>query len=296
MEITELVKKTGLTYLMGETCYYYPCAMFCREAYSQGKFGGFIYGASQYYHHIDYIGYGKNAEERGMPPMLYPTHSTGMLLSAVNSYVKKVVCFGYEDKSGDDKFGAGKNIWDNSFSSQFALMQLAGGGTARITEGRSFGWMKPSSYISSLCGTTGGYEFSNAQHIFVEQDKSCEKEKVILTDVSGYVNPEAMVLNSGLEDFKSRVANGEWQWDNMSKIQEKEAARLPEEYTGLPNGHMTTHQFLIDDFCTAAYLNKIPALNAWAAARYTIPGLVAIESAKRGGITLDVPDCGDVPK
>ena len=49
-EIVRLVKETGLTYLMGETCYYYPCAMYCREAYEAGKFGDFVYGASQYYH------------------------------------------------------------------------------------------------------------------------------------------------------------------------------------------------------------------------------------------------------
>ena len=29
-EIVELVKKTGLTYMMGETCIYYPCSMFCK--------------------------------------------------------------------------------------------------------------------------------------------------------------------------------------------------------------------------------------------------------------------------
>ena len=56
---------------------------------------------------------------------------------------------------------------------------------------------------------------------------------------------------------------------------------------------MGTHKFLIDDFCKAVYDNKQPVLNACVAARYTIPGLVAIESCKKGGIPLDVPDCGD---
>lgn len=296
-EIVEEVKRTGLIYMMGETCYYYPCAMYCREAYAEGKFGDFTYGASQYYHHIDSISYGKRPNEGGMPPLLYPTHSTGMILSAVNSYAKRVVCFGYKDKTNDGRFGKGNNEWDNEFSNQYVMMELANGGVARVTEARTFGWMKPSSYISALYGTEGGYEFSNAQHILVEKDwMPDEKEKVKLTDVSDYVNTDGMVKNKHNKDFMNMVANGEWQWDAVAAVQEKEMQRLPEEYENEPNGHMATHKFLIDDFCKAVYNNNIPVLNAWTAARYTIPGLVAIESANKGGVPLDVPDCGEAPQ
>lgn len=294
-EIVRLTKETRLVYMMGETCYYYPCAMFCREAYKAGKFGDFTYGASQYYHHIDSISYGKRPNEAGMPPLLYPTHSTGMILSAVDSYVKRVTCFGYVDKSNDGRFGVGKNEWDNVFSNQYVLMLLANGGTARVTEARTFGWMKPSSYISALYGTRGGYEFSNAQHILVERDFESEKERVRLTDVSDYVNTDGMLANKNLPDFKERVANGEWQWDNVAEVQKKEMQRLPKEYDNLENGHMATHKLIIDDFCRAVYNRSVPVLNAWTAARYTIPGLVAIESSKQNGMPLDVPDCGDPP-
>lgn len=292
-EIVRLVKETGLVYYMGETCYYYPCAMFCREKYKEGLFGDFVYGASQYYHHIDNIGYGKVAMEGGMPPLLYPTHSTGMILSSVGSYVTRVSCNGYKDNRGDSRFGKGNNYWDNEYSSQFVFMELANGGTARVTEARSFGWGKPSSYISGLYGTKASYEFSNAQHLFVEKDFSTPKETVRLTDVSDYVNPEEMVKNKELPDFKNRVANGEWQWSSHSAVQAKEIERLPKEYDGLPNGHMASHKFLVDDFVTAAYTGVQPVINAWVAARYTVPGLVAIESLKQGGIPLDVPDFGE---
>ncbi len=295
-EIVKLVKEKDLIYLMGETCYYYPCAMYCREAYKDGKFGDFTYGASQYYHHIDHISYGKRPNEGGMPPLLYPTHSTGMILSAVDSYAKKVVALGYVDKTNDGRFGENDNEWHNTHSNQYVFMELANGGTARVTEARTFGWMKPSSYISALYGTDGGYEFSNAQHILVERDKESEKEKVFLTDVSDYVNTKGMVENKHLPDFKEKVANGEWQWEDVAEVQAKEMARLPKEFDGLANGHMATHKLLIDDFCKAVYNNKQPVLNAWTSARYTIPGLVAIESANKGGIPVDVPDCGECPE
>ena len=219
-----------------------------------------------------------------------------MILSAVDSYVKKVTCFGFADQTDDGRFGEGKNYWDNAFVNHYAMMLLANGGTARVTEARNFGWCKPSSYISELYGTKGGYEFSNAQHILVEKDFDSEKERVKLTDVSDYVNTKGMLEHKNEPDFMQRVANGAWQWADYSEVQKKEMGRLPKEYENHPNGHMASHKFLIDDFCKAAYTGKMPALNAWTAARYTIPVLIAIESAKLGGVPMDVPDCGDAPE
>lgn len=295
-EIVELVKKTGKIYMMGETCYYYPCAMFCREAHKEGKFGTFAHGDSQYFHDIDAIGYGKTPNEAGMPPLFYPTHSTGMILSATGTYAKKVVCLGYKDTVNDGRFGKGTNEWGNEFSNQYVLMELSNGGIARVTEARRIGYKSPSSYISGFYGVDGSYEFSNAQHILIQRtSKPGEPEKMNLTDVSDYVNPKTMTENKDDPEFKIKAANHKWQWSSFAPIQQKEVDRLPKEFEGLPNGHMGSHQFLIDDFCKAVYNNEQPILNAWTSARYTIPGLVAIESAKQGGMPMDVPDCGEPP-
>ncbi len=291
--IVDLVKETGLIYFMAETCYYYPCAMYCREEYKKGTFGDFCYGASQYYHNINDIGYGKSPE-RGMPPLMYPTHSTAMILSACDSYVTEVSCFGYKDKCGDPAFVPENNPWGNDAVSQFVFMKLANGGVARVSEARSFGWGKPSSYISGFYGTLAGYEFSNAQHILVEKDFESELpgENVHLTDVSDYVNPIAMVAHKNEPDFKNRVANGEWQWSDFSEVQRAEIERVPKELDGIISGHMSSHKLLVDDFMQAVYHGKQPVLNAWRAARYTVPGIVAIESYKRGGEVIPVPDFG----
>ena len=71
--------------------------------------------------------------------------------------------------------------------------------------------------------------------------------------------------------------------------------RLPKEFIGLPNGHNGSHQFLVDDFVTACANATFPPNNVWQAARYMVPGLIAHESAKRGGELLEVPDFGDPP-
>ena len=71
--------------------------------------------------------------------------------------------------------------------------------------------------------------------------------------------------------------------------------RLPETFSGLPNGHNGSHQFLVDDFVRACVSGKTPPNNIYEAARYMIPGLIAHESALKGGELLEIPDLGDPP-
>lgn len=292
-EIIELVRETGLTYMMGETCYYYPSAMYCRFQHKAGVFGKFVYGESQYHHDIshfpkDFVNDKKNA---GVPPFFYPTHSTAMIISAANSYVTKVTAFGYVDEENDGIYEPGTNQWNNVFSNSYSLMKLANGGTVRVNECRRIGYKAPSSYISSFYGTEGAYQFMNAQHLLTRKTK----EGVRLQDVSEWVNPVEMTLHRDESDFKEKVANHEWQWNCFAPIQEEERKRLPECYHQLENGHMATHHLLIDDFCTAAFFQRQPYVNhAWHAARYTIPGLTAHQSVLKDGETMSVIDLGDI--
>ena len=293
-QIVELVKQTGLTYMMGETCVYYPCSMFCKAAYERGDFGRFTYAEAQYHHDISHFPANFLADKlsAGVPPFFYPTHSTAMVLNAVGAHVTKVTAFGYEDQEHDGIFEKGINQWDNVFSNSFSMMRLSNGGVARINECRRIGYKAPSSYINGFYGTEGSYQFSNAQHIYMHKKPG----GVELTDVSSLVNPREMELHRGEPDFMNRVANHEWQWDLFSPQHDARVKTLPPEFAGLPNGHMGSHQLLIDDFCTAAYAEKNPYVNAWQAARFTIPGLIAHESVLRGGELMDVPDCGDAPE
>ena len=71
--------------------------------------------------------------------------------------------------------------------------------------------------------------------------------------------------------------------------------RLPEEFRGAPNGHEGSHHFLVDDFVTAVNNGSLPPVNAWLAARFTLPGIVAHQSALRKGERLPIRDFGDAP-
>ena len=72
-------------------------------------------------------------------------------------------------------------------------------------------------------------------------------------------------------------------------------SRLPAEFATTSNGHEGSHHFLANDFVTAVNTGLLPPVNAWAAARYTLPGIVAHKSALNGGARLSIPDFGDAP-
>ena len=74
-----------------------------------------------------------------------------------------------------------------------------------------------------------------------------------------------------------------------------DTSRLPENFRGLPTGHEGSHHFLADDFVRAVTERGLPPVNAWVAARYTLPGIVAHESARLDGKRLAIPDLGGPP-
>ena len=49
-EITQLVRtveQTGKIYMVGETSYYYPCAIYCRQRFHEGAFGHVVYAEGE---------------------------------------------------------------------------------------------------------------------------------------------------------------------------------------------------------------------------------------------------------
>jgi len=305
VEIESLVRKTGLTYSMGETGYYRAPAIFCRREFAKGTFGKFTYGEAHYNHDI------RNMENSfrssggedwksyaGIPPFFYPTHSTSMILSTMPEvYAKKVVAFGYKESPRTDIYGTnGVNRYDNPFSNEVMLMELSNGGIVRISENRCVGWHAPETYISQYYGTNGGYEFSVAKHHLATWDPAKNNPySVTMKDVTKELLPERItnMLDENYAEGIQKIAGGEGFFD-IAPIQPVD--RLPESYKGLENGHNGTHHFLIDDFCRAVETGKLSPTNIWQVARWNIPGLIAHQSALQGGMTIDVPDLGNPPK
>lgn len=286
-EIVKLVEETGLTYMMGETSYYYPSALFCRNKFKKGEFGSFVYGEGEYYHDMSHGFYdaykfsGGDQWKRvaGIPPMYYPTHSTSMIVSITGAFMTQVSCLGYVDKHDDSVYGFGNNLWDNPFSNQTALFRTSNGGMCRINEFRRIGHGVGNNVRTSIYGTLGCFEEQSDSAIWTTLDKNIENVNDLLECQKA--NYKVDLAGTGKQsDFFSGV----------SKVHPVE--RLPETFTGLKNGHNGSHQFLVDDFLRAVIQSKLAPNHVWAAARYTIPGILAHESAKKDGEMLNIPDFG----
>ena len=304
-EIESLVRKTRLTYSMGETGYYRAPALFCRREFKKGTFGKFTYAEAHYNHDIRNMegSFRSSGGEdwkkyAGIPPFFYPSHSTAMVLSAMPGvYVKKVMALGYKESPRSDIFGTdGQNLYNNPFSNEVMLAELSNGGIARISENRCVGWKAPETYISQFYGTDGGYEFAVVDHYLAKWgDLNASKDRnVVMKAVTEELQPPQVVevIKEDRDRAIQRIADG-FGFFFTSPVQPVE--RLPEEFAELKNGHNGTHHFLIDDFCRAYETGKLSPTNIWAVARYNIPGLVAHESALNGGIPMEVPDLGDPP-
>jgi hypothetical protein len=218
--------------------------------------------------------------------MLYPTHAVGNVLSVTGRHATHVSCIGVKDDRDDGVFDASVSMWGNDISNATALFKLDDGSVMRTNEFRRVGY--PSHIRESrlrIFGTEGSFEQMATVSLW-QTKKGVEDVTDLLTPrrSARLDDPELEGIDPALRDaFVSGCA----------PVHDR--SRLPETYTGMHNGHEGSHHFLADDFVRAVVTNTLPPINAWVAARFTLPGIIAHESAKQGGRQLEIPDFGDPP-
>lgn len=301
-QILTLVESTGLTYLTGETSYYYPAVVYCRDKWRGQQFGDFVFGEGEYVHDMSHGFYdafkysgGENWKPTAsVPPMYYPTHSIASVLAVTGSHATSVSCVGFVDRENDGVFDAQVSMWGNTFSNETALFTTADGGSMRINEMRRIGVPNERPEVRlSLFGTRGSFEQQTGSAVWQDLDSFHDVLPEITTasgSAGGHQRQDDWLARAGVsEELQGSFRSG------FAPIHDLERHVLPPEFEGRHNGHEGSHQFLVNDYVTACVTGGIPALNAWTAARYTVPGLVAHESALRGGERLPVPDFGSGP-
>ena len=292
--ITDEVAKTGLTYMMGETSFYYPSSVFCRQKFAAGDFGRVFYSEGDYVHDMDlgfysayqYSGGDDWKKTASFPPMHYPTHAIGNVLSVTGRHAVAVSCIGVKDERGDGVFDKDVSMFDNDFSNATGLFKLDDGSIMRTNEMRRVGY--PSHKNESrlrVFGTEASFEQLAKVSVWQNKEDSYDvTEQVVPRRAKGLDDPMLEGIDPALrEAFVS----------GMAPSHTEEARRLPKEFSGMRNGHSGSHHFLADDFVRAVVDRTLPPVNAWVAARYTMPGIVAHQSALQGGAQLPIPDLGD---
>jgi predicted dehydrogenase len=285
-QLVDVASKTKLTYFMAETSYYYPAVIFSRRKFASGELGSFVYGEGEYLHDMSHgftDAYAANGGDEwkstaSFPPMLYSTHSVSTILSVTGAHATSVTCVGLQDSVADGIFDSKVSKWGNDHSNQIALFRTSDGGVMRIAELRRVGTAPLESTVRmSIFGTEGSFEQQGGYASWATKNSFD-----IITDEIGTFsdveNPYSL-----RSDYISPN-----KWDGgFAKVHDR--SQLPKEFLGLSNGHGGSHQFMVDDFVMGAMGERRPPMDVRDAARFTIPGILAHQSAGMSGKWLDIP-------
>ena len=291
--IIDAVERSGLTYMMGETSYYNPAVVWARQKIAAGELGRVFYSEGDYVHDMDngfyaaykYSGGEDWKETASYPPMLYPTHAVGGVLGALPTRAISVSCIGIPDDRGDGVFDRDVSLWGNDFSNMSALFQLEDGSVMRTNEFRRVGYWKGHESRFRFYGTEAVMEQTGDSASLSIKTPGEDYAKGETLDISELFYTGTKQLPDGLEDVDPALIQSFV--SGSAKVHDR--TRLPASFEGAPNGHEGSHHYLADDFVRAMVTGQQPPIDAYRAASFTAPGIVALESAKAGGERLPIP-------
>jgi predicted dehydrogenase len=266
--LLETVRATGLRYMMAETSYYRPEIIACREWAKEKKFGTIFYSEAEYHHEgllpLMYEENGLPSWRYGFPPMHYPTHSTGMVVPVTGERLTEVTALGW----GDGHEIIRTNQYRNPFWNTTAMFKTSRGHASRI----SVFW-----HVAAGGTERGAFYGDHMSFIMERPEKSPDtvvrisKDGHTVMDSNGY--PEGKVT---MEPWKAPTY----------------FERLPEPMR-VKSGHGNSHTFITDEFVKSIVEERHPSVNVWESIAYTLPGIVAHQSALQGGKTLKIRDYGN---
>jgi len=262
-QLLAVVEKTGLTYMMGETSYYHQALISAREWWKQGKFGNIFYTEAEYHHpglEALYTENGKKTWRYGLAPMNYPTHCTAFLVGLTNERLTEVTCVGW----GDDSQYLKDNVYKNPFWNETALFKTNKNNAFRV----AVFWK------GAMRGTERAQWYGDKMSFF-EPDPNglgpliVRSSEVVETDEAGFKRTRPT-----FEPYQQKA----WFDTDM----------LPEGVRH-GGGHDGAEPFLTDEFIRALVEDRPPSVDIFQALAYTAPGIVAHQSALKGGKQLKIP-------
>lgn len=262
-DLVDAVKRSGLTYMMAETSYYQQPTLSARRMFHAGQLGE-VFSTESEYHHAGletlWFEDGKRTWRYGFPPMHYPTHCTAHLLSVTGERLTSVSCIGW----GDDDPMLKDNAYKNPFWNSTALFKTDRGHAFRVAvfwKGAHRGTERAQYY-----GTKASFFFPHPNGlgpIIVRSGSQTEK------DSGGFERQ--------LSPFEQYKQPRWWQTDMLPPPLRHDS------------GHEGSHTFLTHEFIEALLQKRLPTVNVYEALAYTAPGIVAHQSALRGGENLAIP-------
>ncbi len=262
-DISDTVQRTGLTYMMAETTMYRQGMISAKKFYKEGKFGKIFSAAAEYNHpglEVLYFENGKPTWRHGLPPMHYPTHCTAFLVGLTGERLKEVSCIGW----GDDSPMLKGNPYNNPFWNETAFFKTCKGNPFRV----EVNWK------GALQEAERGEWRGDNMSFYYPQAGSHQFTLVKVADKIGHDDAGFQHKANTIEAYEVP----QWWKTDM----------LPEPMRH-DSGHEGSHTFITHEFIDALVNNRQPEVNVYEAIAYTAPGIVAHQSALKGGELMKIP-------
>jgi len=260
-QIVELVRQTGLKYMMAETVVYSREFLFIKEMYDKGELGKIQYMAAS--HPQDMEGWPEYWER--MIPMHYATHVVSPVLGLVSGRAECVSCFGsgtinerLAEKSG------------NPFAVESCHIKIKDSDVAAHVWRFLFDTCRQYRESFDVYGSKKSFEWAlveGEEHV-IHTAKKPEPEIPERVTVPDYAHR----LPEEIRKFTSTIQDAE----HLSFIQGA--------------GHGGSHPHLVNEFLSALVDDRDPVPNAPQSANWTCVGVLAHQSAMEGGAIKKLPD------
>lgn len=264
-EIVRLTKESGLTYMMMETVVYAREFLFMKELYDKGELGKVQFLKASHQQDMD----GWPDYWPGLPPMYYATHCVGPVLGLTRAEAEYVSCFGS---------GTIREELHHHYNSPFAVetthIKFRNSDISAHIYRSLFDVARQYRESIEVYGSKKAVEWPliEGNPLVVHTAKRPEPEIPELVESPDY----AHLLPEEIQPF---TTGGVYDSDGNQHLSFTQGA-----------GHGGSHPHLVHAFLHALLTGSSPYPNAVQSANITCVGILAHESALKGGEIVKLPE------
>jgi predicted dehydrogenase len=261
LQIVDAKRNSGKSYMMMETAVYTREYLYVQEMARSGKLGKIQFLRGSHQQNMSLPGWPDYWY--GMPPMHYATHAVGPLLHLAGKRAESVVCFG-SGRIREEYIAR----YGSPFAVESALVRLEDSDLACEVTRSLFDTIRQYRESFDVYGTELSFEWEQTigDHPVLFSGFE-DAERVGVPDYAHLLPPE-------IAPFTTGGVYGE-EHEHTSFIQ--------------GGGHGGSHPHLVHEFLSSVKEGRPAAVDAATAANWTMTGVLAHESAMRGGERLEIP-------
>ncbi len=281
-QIVELVQETGLKYMMAETVVYSREFLFVRELYEKGELGKIQFLQASHQQDMD----GWPEYWPGLPPMHYATHCVSPCLALTRDEAEYVSCFGS---------GTIREELIAKYNSPFALetthFKFRNSDLSARVHRSLFDTARQYRESFDVFGSKKAFEWPliEGENPVLHTAKKPQAEVAQRVKVPDY----AHLLPEEIQHFTTKTFLDLPEYQHLASSDGADPDGTHSHLVTDPGsleGHGGSHPHLVHEFVSALVEDRDPFPNAVQSANYTCVGILAHESALKGGEMIPLPE------